>query len=259
MKKISSIIIALFVTISIISAQDTLYVYKAGVVVTKKAVNDLDSLSFTYTPPVPETIKDIDGNTYHSIKIGTQTWMVENLKTTKFRTGESLSNITDNTAWNAATFAAWCDYNNDAANGVKYGKLYNWYAVNDSRNIAPAGWHVASYDEWTTLKNFVTANLGFSTNTAKALASATDWIVCDISGSVGNDLTKNNSTGFSALPGGYRYVNSGFSFLGSWGFWWSSLSGGEQAQSIHIVYYNTGLYFEGNSMSCGMSVRCVKD
>ena len=89
-----------------------------------------------------ETVKDIDGNVYHTVTIGTQIWMVENLKTTKYRNGDGIPNVTDNTQWGNLTTWAYCNYNNDAANGTKYGKLYNWYAVNDSRNIAPTGWHV---------------------------------------------------------------------------------------------------------------------
>jgi hypothetical protein len=86
--------------------------------------------------------KDADDNYYPVVIIGSQIWMAENLKTTSYRTGEGVSNVTDATSWAAAGFGAWCDYENLEANGLKYGKLYNWFAASDSRNISPIGWHV---------------------------------------------------------------------------------------------------------------------
>src|SRR5574344_55140 len=86
------------------------------------------------------TVTDIDGNVYHTITIGTQTWMVENLKVSKYNDGTAIPNVTDATAWAALTTGAYCDYNNDVANGTKYGHLYNWYAVNTGK-LAPSGWH----------------------------------------------------------------------------------------------------------------------
>ena len=90
-------------------------------------------------PTLSSTIKDIDGNTYTTVTIGTQIWMVENLKTTKFRDGSPIPNITDNTQWGNLSTAAYCNYNNDEATGTKYGKLYNWYSINDNRKITPTG------------------------------------------------------------------------------------------------------------------------
>lgn len=156
MKKYIGIIVSLLFIAGFVTAQDTLYIYKAGVVIKKHAVNDIDSVTFAYTPPATGTVTDIDGNVYHWIKIGTQTWMVENLKTTKFRTGESISNIANATAWRNATFAAWCDYNNETANGIKYGKLYNGYAVNDSRNIAPSFEGLGDFTSWWTSTTYDT-------------------------------------------------------------------------------------------------------
>ena len=100
-------------------------------------------------------ITDTDGNVYHSVTIGTQTWMVENLKTTHYRNGESIANVKEFKAWFVLTSSAWCDNMNDPANGTKYGKLYNGYAVMDSRKIAPAGWHVPTDAEWTTMTDYL--------------------------------------------------------------------------------------------------------
>ena len=103
-------------------------------------------------------ITDIDGNVYNETKIGNQVWMKENFNTTGYRNGDLIQKVTDSAAWAALTTGAWCWYNNDSAsNASTYGKLYNWYAVNDSRGFAPLGWHVPSDAEWTKLSTFLGA------------------------------------------------------------------------------------------------------
>ena len=151
MKKNTLLLLILAFTSVMAFAQDTLYIYKGGAVVSKRAVAQIDSITFTAPSPLAGTFQDIDGNIYHTVTIGTQTWMLENLKTTKFRNGESIPNVTDNAAWAGLTSAAWCDYDNSASNGNIFGHLYNWYAATDSRNIAPAGWHVPTLAEWDIL------------------------------------------------------------------------------------------------------------
>ena len=150
--------------------------------------------------------------------------MTENLRTSKYRDGSIIPNETVDATWAALKTGAWCDYDNDAANDTKYGKLYNWYAVNDNRNIAPVGWHVPTDAEWTTLTNYVATHYGTSISTSKALAATTNWTTS--SGNIGNigwNLAINNYSGFSALPGGYRNYNSGTFFgVGYNGYWWSS-------------------------------------
>ena len=101
--------------------------------------------------PETGTVTDIDGNTYVTVKIGEQWWMAENLKVTHYRNGDSIPNITADIQWAALDTGAWCSYDNNPDNVNHYGRLYNWYAVTDSRNIAPAGWHVATNDEWIAL------------------------------------------------------------------------------------------------------------
>jgi uncharacterized protein (TIGR02145 family) len=205
------------------------------------------------------TVKDINGNTYNTIIIGSQVWMVENLKTTKYRDGSPIPNVTDNNEWGNLTTGAQCNYNNNVANGTKYGKLYNWYAVNDSRNIAPTGWHVASDAEWDTLKTYVTANRGTFGSVAKALASTTDWASSTAAGAIGNDLTKNNTTGFTALPGGNRYLNGNYSNVGNYGGWWSSAEDSTSGAWIRYVYYSNSKMYRSYVKEGGFSVRCVKD
>ena len=146
-------------------------------------------------PTLSTTVTDIDGNVYHTVKIGTQTWMVENLKTTKYKDGSVIPLVTDNSAWYNSLTPAYCWYNNDATSHKDtYGALYNWYAVSTGK-LAPDGWHVPTNSEWTILENYVSANLGTSGSVVKALSVTTNWITSTSAGAIGNDLTKNNSSG----------------------------------------------------------------
>lgn len=212
-----------------------------------------------------KTAKDIDGNVYHTITIGTQVWMVENLRTTKYRNGDPIPNVTNDTEWSNLTTGAQCNYNNDSAIGNKHGKLYNWYAVSDSRNIAPTGWHVPTDAEWTTLEEYVASNLGTSGSVAKALASKADWTTSNNTGAVGNDLTINNSSGFSGMPAGRRIGPAGsFVGVGDRGNWWTSTeSSGGCAWYRKLNYDDPELIRdESSSDFCedyGFSVRCLRD
>lgn len=207
-----------------------------------------------------QEVKDIDGNVYHTVIIGTQTWMVENLKTTRFNDGTAIPLVTYNSSWDYLQTPGYCWYNNDSINSKNvYGALYNWYAVGTSK-LAPAGWHVATDIEWKTLNSYVLANLGKSGSVAKALAATTNWATSnkDVDG-IGDDLTKNNSSGFSALPGGDRGGGT-FSKIGEWGFWWSSTqTEATKAWCKSLCYYYWELdnteYYKG----VAMSIRCIKD
>jgi uncharacterized protein (TIGR02145 family) len=205
-------------------------------------------------------VKDIDGNIYHSVTIGTQVWMVENLKTTRYRNGDSIPNITDNYQWYNLTSGAYCNYDNLLINGDKYGNLYNWHAVSDGRNIAPVGWHVATDEEWTTLTNYVAANPGTSGSIAKVLASQTDWVSSVETGVIGNDLSKNNTSGFSALPGGYRDYSGSFNHLGDIGGWWTATEVSPSFAWFRALGYDgAGVGRDYNDKYYGFSVRCVRD
>ncbi len=138
------------------------------------------------------TMTDQDGNTYKTITIGTQTWMAENLKTTKYRNGDPIPNVTDISEWYHLTTGAYCDYINTPGSDVTYGKLYNWHTVADSRNIAPTGWHVPSDAEWAILIEY----LGGSDVAGGKLkeTGTTHWY---------NPTTEaTNESGFTGLPGG---------------------------------------------------------
>jgi len=207
-------------------------VNKSYVDLLKAQINDLtDNLiaSGTYK------LRDIDGNQYNVVKIGTQVWMAENLKTTRFNDGVSVTYVSDNTSWAALTTPGLSWYNNDVANKATYGGLYNWYAVdaasNGNRNVCPSGWHVPSDAEWTTMENYLIAN-GYNfdgttsgNNIAKALASTTGWTSYSGTGTIGNTdyPAYRNKSGFNALPAGYRFnLGGAFSHAGSNAYFWSS-------------------------------------
>jgi uncharacterized protein (TIGR02145 family) len=204
-------------------------------------------------------ITDVDGNVYNTVVIGTQTWMTENLKTTKYRNGDAIPNVTENAAWAGLTTGAWCNYNNDVGTGTKYGKLYNWFAVTDNRKIAPLGWHVATDAEWSTLQSYVSTHLDFSPSVAKALASNTDWMSSSYStGDVGNNLTNNNDSFFCGLPGGCR--SYGFNDLGNKSYWWTATANGTTYVWYRSLYYDNSIVDRySGSKWYGYSVRCLKD
>jgi uncharacterized protein (TIGR02145 family) len=208
-------------------------------------------ISFTTPRPLTGTVKDIENNTYNYVTIGNQTWMTENLKTTKYRNGDAIENMTYGPIWVGLSSGAYCWFMNDATTyGATYGALYNWYAVADSRNIAPTGWHVATDAEWTTLTDY----LGGTTIAGSKLkeAGSAHWR--------GGNFDATNSSGFTALPGGFRHpFNEGdYSFIGNYGFWWSPSS----SSSIwcRMMDYNNGTVFRNpGERSGGISVRCVRD
>jgi len=219
-------------------------------------------------------IKDIDGNVYKGVTIGTQVWMAENLKTTKYNDGTPIPNITDNTAWAALTTGAYSDYNNTPSNSTTYGRLYNWYAVdnnaatkvasNGGKNVCPTGWHIPSDIEWTTLTDYLTNNgygyEGSGVDIAKSMAATSGWTSFGTPGTVGNDQASNNSSGFTALPGGYRYFNGTFGLIGNYGYWWSATeSGASSAWGRNLTYNNVGVSSYGSYEKYGFSVRCVRD
>jgi len=210
------------------------------------------------------TVTDKDGNVYNTVTIGTQTWMSENLKTSRYNDGTAIPLVTDALAWETISTPGYCWYNNDAATYKnKYGALYNVYVVKTGK-LAPTGWHIPTDAEWTTLDKYLTLN-GYNYDGStwenkyvKSLAATTGWMFDKYEGTVGNDLLKNNRTGFSALPGGYR-CRSVFSQEGTEGNWWSSSSYRGNTW-YREMSYNDRL-FERNYTcdASGFSVRCVRD
>ena len=186
-----------------------------------------------------------------SVMICNQVWMQKNLAVSSYRNGDPIPHITDATQWANATTGAWCWYNNDSATyAIVYGKLYNWYAVNDSRGLAPLGWHVASDAEWKT----VSTCLGGDAVAGGKLkeAGTVHWV----SPNTGAD----NSSGFTALPGGARSYTGSFSFAGTDGYFWTStqFSAGN-AWNRHLLNTGSNLSSDIVNEPSGFSVRCIKD
>ena len=188
-------------------------------------------------------VSDVNGKNYKTVVINNKIYMAENLNVSNFRNGDSILEAKTTVEWlNAINKEqpAWCYYNNDPKIGEEYGKHYNWYAINDSRGLAPIGWHIAKRDDW----NYIT-----TIDDLSKLKSKNGW-------------TKNgsNTLGFSALPGGLRCGNGKFLLKGSYGFWWSA----EQEYSntggaIYLLNSYDSFFNYGNSRGEGFSVRCVKD
>jgi uncharacterized protein (TIGR02145 family) len=198
------------------------------------------------------TVTDVDGNVYHTVTIGTQCWMVENLKTTHYRNGAEILTAPDSQTWDAFTKGAYCYYNNDSKNNNPYGKLYNWYAVNNSDNIAPAGWHVPTKDEWITLITFLNGKY----SAGGPLKDLLYWSTPNVGAT--------NSSGFSALPGGYRFAHGNFDNLSLIGYYWAStedsgVSGGVAGDEIHLYHSYIEVDISSGFKYNGYSVRCVKD
>lgn len=224
------------------------------------------SVSFPFTPCV-----DGSGNNYSTVKIGTQIWMAGNLRTTSLNTTASIQNIIDPTAWANTTLPAYALYQNDNQYLTTYGLLYNGYAAM-SGNLCPCNWHVSTDAEWTTMEIFLenngynydgffdTDNDRFTNNKiAKSLASNSLWGFSPNDGAIGNDLSKNNRSGFSAQAGGYRFETGNFDYLNMYGFWWTSTS--YSGSIIYRALYFTESDAKRNMLNnrYGFSVRCIKD
>ena len=195
-------------------------------------------------------MKNTDDTTVQEVKIGNQVWMIENLDVENFRNGDLIPQAKTAEEWENAgknNEPAWCYYDNDESNAAKYGKLYNWYAVNDPRGLAPEGYHIPSNTELTEL----TDSLGHENVAGTKMKSISGWYES------GNG---NNSSGFSALPGGYRYINGSFSDLAKVGNWWSATEvDTSNAVSRFLNYYNTDAFNYNSDKKNGFSVRCMKD
>jgi uncharacterized protein (TIGR02145 family) len=216
------------------------------------------------------TITDVEGNVYNTVTIGTQCWMSENLKTTRYNNGDPILTETDDIVWSTLTTGAYCWYNNDAASyQTLYGALYNWYSVDDSRDLCPTGWHVPTNSEWTSLEDFLETNgynydgSTFGNKFAITLATATGWNPSTVEGAVGNNdySETRNSTGFTALPGGVRDANQlFFGSIGNYGMWWTSTEyNSSEAWDRGIATGYSSLGRLNVLKTHGFSVRCLKN
>jgi uncharacterized protein (TIGR02145 family) len=196
------------------------------------------------------TIADVDGNIYKTIAIGGQIWMAENLKTTKYKDGTAIPNITESNTWGSLTTPAYCWYNNNAENSTVYGALYNWYTVYTDK-LAPKGWHVPTDAEWTTLTTYLGGD-SVAGNKLKEIGN-THWQY--------KNTDANNISGFTALPGGCRQSRNGsFEGIRLYGQWWSSSEyPNTNSWNKGLNYRNSNVWRGTVEQSYGLSVRCLRD
>ena len=196
-------------------------------------------------------VNDIDGNTYNSIVINGQEWMSENLRTIRYANGDTIPNVVDPTEWSSLTTGAWALYNNDNQFNNPYGKYYNWFAVADSRNLCPNGWHVPSDAEWTILSDYLG---GSNVAGGKMKSIGTQYWQWP-------NTEATNESGFLGLPGGYRNYFGSFISYGPNGVWWSSTEYDTSSAWYRFLSYDSGVLnnIHDDGKKTGFSVRCIKD
>ncbi len=198
----------------------------------------------------PNAVADFDGNLYSIVLICNQAWTKSNLNVTHYRNGDVIPQVTDPTQWANLTTGAWCYYNNDPSNGAVYGKLYNWYAVNDPRGLAPQGWHIPTDSEWTILTNCLG---GESVAGGKMKELGTSHWTSPNTGAT-------NESGFTGLPGGYHRNDGVYTGKNSYAYWWSSTEGDATGAWKRDANWNSVILYRNNySKKDGYSIRCKKD
>ena len=221
-----------------------------------------NELSFTTPEPSTTIITDVDGNIYSLVTICNQTWTKSNFNASKYSDGTPIPEVTDPAEWNALTTGAWCYYNNDAANGTTYGKLYNFYAVagiydeasrlNPSlrKKLAPPGWHVPTDADWTTLENCLGGSMGAG-GKMKEIGTA-HWD--------SPNMGATNVSGFTGLPGGQRDYFGAFKEIKKKGYWYSSsFLEGVIVGGGRMMYAFTPDIYEDSGDKWGYSIRCIRD
>ncbi len=210
----------------------------------KILTSDVNGLASWQPPPPPSPTY------YQSVSICCQSWMTKNLDVSTYRNGDAIPKVTNNADWEALTTGAYCYYDNDSTMyAATYGKLYNWYAVNDPRGLAPEGWHCPTDFEWTTLGNCLGGD-AVAGGPMKEIGT-THWTAPNVGAS--------NLSGFTGLPGGYRTSFGAFALDNERGFWWSSTDGGSQAIYRYMTYNFDDLYRTDFNKVTGLSVRCIRD
>ena len=252
-------------TPSTVLSNSTLYTATVSTAVKDEAgeaVAQTHSWSFTTAAASTNTVTDIDGNVYQTVTIGTQVWMKENLRVTHYRNGDPVPRVSDQTQWANTFTGAYCEYNNSVPDAITYGRLYNWSAVNDSRNIAPLGWHVATDQDWKTLEVFLGmsysdadmtgGNRGTDQGGKLKETGTAHW--------VSPNAGATNASGFTALPAGFRNSSGSFSSLNySGSFWTATLDANENPISRRVSYNSTQVSRLADIAFVGYSVRCVKN
>lgn len=217
------------------------------------------------SPPPPPAVTEV--------KLGNQIWSNSNLDVTKFQNGQDIPEAQSDSEWKKAAIdgtPAWCYYNQNPENGTKYGKLYNWYAVIDSRGLAPSGWHIPTDAEWEILAKTLGDGIGMNVSgigvlgTATKMKTTSGWLTYDM----GKDGNGDNTSGFTALPAGFRYCNIiaspnviGFANMGDFTFWWTNTEKPSTPSAWHysVKSSHTAIIRNIGYRANGYSVRCIKN
>jgi uncharacterized protein (TIGR02145 family) len=256
MKRIITITIISLLMAGMASAQqDTMYIHlKTGTIV-HYIVNDIDSIVF-YGGGGGNTVTDIDGNVYTIVEIGSQSWLGQNLKTTRYNDGTPIPLETEAYVWDTLKSHAYCWYDNNAAYKNPYGALYNWHVTNAAgnagKNPCPVGWHVPHDDEWTALTDYLG---GAAVAGGKLKEAGTIHWDPPNSGAT-------NETGFTALPGGFRGTAALFVQMGSQGNWWTTYDHPTFTSSAYyrsMSYTSVTVFRHYLGKNFGMSIRCISD
>jgi len=199
-----------------------------------------------------QTVTDYDGNVYNTVTIGTQIWLKENLKVTHYNNGDSLPNVTDNDEWTGLSTGAYCNDNNDTATVAVYGRLYNWYAVHDSRKLCPEGWNTPDDEDWVKLSGY----LGNQAGGKMKETGTVHWLFPNTGAT--------NQSGFTALPNVDRSNYTGFfsnEFRNMYAQFWSGSDNGGDAAPITLLSFGSPDFVLGDNgnKKRGCACRCVKD
>jgi uncharacterized protein (TIGR02145 family) len=205
------------------------------------------------------TMTDQEGNEYKTIQIGNQVWMAENLRVTKYNNGVSLTNVTANSQWETFSSGAYASYENKTTNDCPYGKLYNWFAVFNTQNICPTGWHVPTDIEWNGMMAFLDQSFIPTNNVIQSLIAGGKMKSTGIQYWQTSNTAATNNSGFSGLPGGERTDDGEFISINTRGYWWAKLSNIDNLWNLTLFNNNGNVNRESVQQEVGASVRCVKD
>ena len=277
MKNILSLLALIALSSTLLIGQTTMNIYQSNGTILQIPLSSIDSITYSisggggtttgtalHTCGAPNihnsdltygTMTDQEGNVYKTIVIGTQEWMAENLNTSIYRNGDAIPTNLDNAAWQNTTSGAWAYYNNDASYACPYGKLYNWYTCVDARQLCPTGWHVPTDAEWTILTDYLGGQdvAGGKMKTTGNFEAATGlWL--------SPNAEATNSSGFSGAPGGFRYYDGGYYFIGNLGYLWCSSEVDTYFAWFRGLDYSDAAAIRGNvNKQVGFSVRCLRD
>jgi uncharacterized protein (TIGR02145 family) len=209
------------------------------------------------------TVSDIDSNKYNTVTIGSQVWMQENLKVSRYMNGDTIKTNLSDSAWQSTSSGAYAIYKNNPQNNSIYGKLYNWYAVADPRGLCPAGWHVPTDHDWQLLTKYLDPAADTTqccSNTAGGKMKSTGTIQAGTGLWQDPNTEATNSSGFTGLPGGSRFVLGSYDNIGNYGYWWSSTEDPSSFAGTRSLGYDNGNSYPLNlGKALGFSVRCLKD